>query len=139
MRRTALYPGTFDPVTQGHMDIITRGAMLFDRLTVVVAANIEKKTLFDAEERMAMIRQSTAHFSNVDVCMLQGLLVEYARRVNAGAILRGLRAVSDFEYEFQMAGMNRKLAEESEGGDVTPFVPAHIVPALLDKLRALPS
>ncbi|MBF0589366.1 MAG: pantetheine-phosphate adenylyltransferase [Magnetococcales bacterium] len=158
MKRHALYPGTFDPVTMGHMDIITRGANMFDRLTVVVAANIEKRTLFSAEERMAMIRKSTAHLSNVDVCQLNGLLVHYARKVGAGAVLRGLRAVSDFEYEFQMAGMNRKLAEEietvflmsaeattflssrlikeiaKEGGDVGPFVPKHVAPALVNKL-----
>ncbi|MBF0178197.1 MAG: pantetheine-phosphate adenylyltransferase [Magnetococcales bacterium] len=161
MKRIAVYPGTFDPVTLGHVDVITRGAALFDRLIVAVASNHSKKTLFTGEERMAQIRDSIRHLPHVEVCRMQGLLVEYANRIGAGVILRGLRAVSDFEYEFQMASMNRKLAGDVEtvflmagestifissrlvkeiavmGGDVRPFVPAHVVPELMARLKAL--
>ncbi len=112
--RTALYPGTFDPVTNGHIDIIHRALLLFDRLIVAVAENPSKKTTFSAEERVEMLRQSTAGLQRVEVTSFKGLTAHYARQNKVAAIIRGLRAVSDFEYEFQMALMNRRLVPEIE-------------------------
>jgi pantetheine-phosphate adenylyltransferase len=110
--RIAVYPGSFDPVTAGHLDIIGRGAVLFDRLIVAVAplSTAEKRPLFSLEERVGLLREACASWSNVEIDSFEGLLVEYARRRGASAIVKGLRAVSDFEYEFAMALMNRRLA-----------------------------
>ena len=112
--RTAVYPGSFDPLTNGHVDIIERGARLFDRIVVAVLLNVEKTPLFTVEERVAMIRDVFRASPNVEVDTFNGLLVDYARRKRASAIVRGLRAVSDFEYEFQMALMNRRLEPRLE-------------------------
>jgi pantetheine-phosphate adenylyltransferase len=111
---TAVYPGSFDPITNGHVDIILRGAEVFDRLTVLVAVNSEKTTLFSLEERLALIRQVFADHSRVEVDFFEGLLVDYLRARDIRVVVRGLRAVSDFEYEFQMALMNRKIYPEAE-------------------------
>lgn len=119
--RLAIYPGTFDPVTNGHLDIIERGAQLFDRLTVAVTNNLSKNPVFTTQERMDMIRSVTAHLPNVEVDSFSGLLVDYAGSRGACALLRGLRAISDFEYEFQMALVNRKLSH----GIVTVFLMAY--------------
>lgn len=107
--RLAVYPGSFDPLTNGHVDIIERGARLFDRIVVAVLVNVEKRPFFSVDERVAMIREVFGGHANVEVDTFDGLLVDYARRRGASAIVRGLRAVSDFEYEFQMALMNRRL------------------------------
>ena len=107
--RLALYPGSFDPLTNGHVDIILRGAQLFDRILVAVLVNVDKKGLFSPEERVELIREVFREYPNVEVDTFGGLLVDYARQKRATAIVRGLRAVSDFEYEFQMALMNRHL------------------------------
>ncbi len=156
--RTAIYPGTFDPVTFGHMDIIKRAVKLFDRIIVAVARDTQKDTLFTAEERMAMIGE-VVDIEDVDIDQFRGLLVEYARSRGACALIRGLRAVSDFEYEFQMALVNRKLSKDlttvflmpheqythlnssivrevaSLGGDVSPYVPTPVMVRLNDKFR----
>ena len=107
--RLAIVPGSFDPLTNGHVDIVLRSAQLFDRVTVAVLVNAEKRPLFSAAERVAIIREVFSAQANVEVDSFDGLLVEYARRCGASAIVRGLRAVSDFEHEFQMALMNRHL------------------------------
>jgi pantetheine-phosphate adenylyltransferase len=145
--RTAIYPGTFDPITNGHLDVIKRAAELFDNVIVVIARNSEKKPLFTETERRGMVRESVRLYRNVSVDYFDGMLVKYALKKKAVAIIRGLRAVSDFEYEFQMALMNRKLAGQVStvflmpherytylnssivrelarvGGDVSEFVP----------------
>ncbi len=157
--RRALYPGSFDPITNGHLDVIARASRLFDHLIVAVAANDEKKKtgLFSLKERIALIEGVCGEFRNVEVALLEGLLVDYARRHRAGAVVRGLRAVSDFEFEFQMALMNRKMEPDVEtvflmpreeytylssriikeiarlGGDVSAFVPELVVEALRAK------
>jgi pantetheine-phosphate adenylyltransferase len=105
----AIYPGSFDPVTNGHLDLIERGEKMFDLLIVAVLQNAEKKPLFSVNERVEMLREVTRQWSDVEVDVFDGLLVDYARKRNAGVILRGIRAVSDYEYELQMALMNRKL------------------------------
>jgi len=105
----AIYPGSFDPVTNGHLDLIARGARIFDRLIVAVLQNLDKAPLFSARERTDMLRQVTQEWSNVEVDLFDGLLVDYVRRRHAQVILRGIRAISDYEYEFQMALMNRRL------------------------------
>jgi pantetheine-phosphate adenylyltransferase len=113
--RVAVYPGSFDPITNGHVDLIDRGARLFDRLVIAVLVNEAKTPLFNAAERMQMIREVLHGRANVEVDAFDGgLLVDYARRKGAAAIVRGLRAVSDFEYEFQMALMNRRLDHDLE-------------------------
>ena len=109
MQRVAIYPGSFDPVTNGHLDIVERGLKLFDKLIVAIMHNPNKKGLFSIEERIEMLKESLAQFSNVEVDTFNGLTVEYAVQRKAAGILRGLRALSDFEYEFQLALMNRKL------------------------------
>jgi pantetheine-phosphate adenylyltransferase len=111
---TAIYPGTFDPVTNGHLDLIQRGAMIFDQLVVAVAQNSEKDALFPARERADMIEAVTFNLKNVQIDVFDGLLVDYARAKNARVILRGIRAVSDYEYELQMAMMNRKIEPDIE-------------------------
>ncbi|MBF0160074.1 MAG: pantetheine-phosphate adenylyltransferase [Magnetococcales bacterium] len=156
----AVYPGTFDPLTLGHLDVIQRSAALFDRLVVGVAVNIEKKALFPAQERVRLIHDAVAHLPNVTVGCIEGLLVDYVRHQGARAIVRGLRAMSDFENELQMAAMNRKLdgtietvflaASETTtfissrlvkeiarmGGDVTPFVPANVIAQLTERMQS---
>ena len=112
--RIALYPGTFDPITNGHIDIIERGLTLFDRVIVTIAINVQKVPLFTLEERSAMIRTCFEDSERVSVGYTDGLIVDYALQNNAQTIIRGLRAVSDFDYEFQMALMNRKLSSELE-------------------------
>lgn len=154
----AIYPGTFDPITYGHIDIIQRGLNLFDRVIVTVAINPAKSPLFSLEERMAMIRESFAtEGDRVEVDSASGLLVEYAVQRNATAIIRGLRAVSDFDYEFQLALMNRKLERKVDsiflmpglrwifisssiirdaarhGGNVDDMVPRHVAAKLQSK------
>ncbi|MCB1360619.1 MAG: pantetheine-phosphate adenylyltransferase [Rhodobacter sp.] len=160
--RIGLYPGTFDPLTLGHMDIITRACALVDRLVIGVAINRDKGPLFSLDERVAMVEGETAALSRrtgveIVVHPFENLLIDCARDVNAGVIIRGLRAVADFEYEFQMVGMNRALDDKIEtvflmadarrqaiasklvkeiarlGGDVTKFVPAPINTALRDR------
>ena len=112
MERTAIYPGSFDPVTNGHVDIVERGLKIFDKIIVAILRNPTKEALFTVEERKEMIETSLNRNSNVEIDVFDGLLVDYAKKRNAVAILRGMRAVSDFEYEFQLALMNRKLNRE---------------------------
>ena len=109
MTRTAIYPGSFDPPTRGHEDLIRRSLLLSDRLIVAVAVNVAKQPLFSVEERMAMLRTAVGQDPRVEFVAFEGLLADFARRVGASVVVRGLRAVSDFEYEFQMALMNRQL------------------------------
>lgn len=110
----AIYPGSFDPVTNGHLDLIERGEKMFDRLIVAVLKNVEKEPLFSVSERVEMLRQVTKRWDSVEVDVFEGLLVDYARKRSAAVILRGIRAVSDYEYELQMALMNRKLEPRLE-------------------------
>jgi len=157
--RTAIYPGSFDPLTNGHLDLIQRASTLFDRVIVAVAANEQKKPLFTVQERLEMVRQSIRDFPQVEADSFNGLLVDYVERQGGQAIIRGLRAVSDFEFEFQLALMNRKLSERVEtifmmpketytflssrlikevsrlGGNISGFVPAHVQAALAAKLK----
>lgn len=121
MERIAIYPGTFDPITNGHLDVIHRGAQLFDKVIVAVSTNPSKAPLFSVEERIALIKEATRKDKNVTAEHFSGLLVEYAKKRGVSAIIRGLRAISDFEYEFQMALMNRKMSN----GLVTVFLMAH--------------
>ena len=109
-----VYPGSFDPITNGHLNLIERGLRVFDTVVVAVATNVNKKPMFSAEERMTMIRGAIGDNDRTEIDTFEGLLVEYAKRRKATAILRGLRAVSDFEYEFQMAHMNRRLVNSIE-------------------------
>ncbi|HET6279075.1 MAG TPA: pantetheine-phosphate adenylyltransferase [Candidatus Polarisedimenticolia bacterium] len=156
MKVTAVYPGTFDPITNGHLDIIGRGVGLFDRIIVALLKNADKEPLFSLEERLEIVSGVVKRFPNVRVESFDGLLIDYARSVGAGAIVRGLRALSDFEYEFQMALMNRRLGPDLEtvfmmpseaysyvssrlvrevvglGGDVSGLVPQEV----LDRLKA---
>ena len=120
MTKIAIYPGTFDPITKGHTDLIKRATKLFDKVIVAIAANPSKRPIFTLPERIAMAEQVTAGVARVEVLALNGLLVDFARGHSACAIIRGLRAVSDFDYEFQLAGMNRKLAPEVETLFLTP-------------------
>lgn len=113
-RNLIIYPGSFDPPTNGHLDLITRASNLFDELVVAVLAHDSKQPLFNVEERLEMLREASRHLSNVSVDSFGGLLVDYARKRNAQLILRGIRAVSDYEYELQMALMNRKLDSKIE-------------------------
>lgn len=117
----AVYPGSFDPVTNGHLDVIERAAKVFDHLVVAVVRNMEKSPMFAVEERMELLRRSTAHLPNVSVDHFAGLLVTYLKAVDAKVVIKGLRAISDFEYEFQMALMNRKL----DGDIETLFMMTH--------------
>ncbi|MDP2562537.1 pantetheine-phosphate adenylyltransferase [Psychrobium sp. 1_MG-2023] len=157
MNNTAIYPGTFDPVTNGHLDLIERAAKMFQQVIVGVANSPSKKPLFNLEERVDLAKQVTAHLPNVIVVGFSGLLVDFAKEQNANFLVRGLRAVSDFEYEFQLANMNRRLHPELEsvfltpaeensfisstlvkevslhGGNVNEFVPAIVTQQLLTK------
>ena len=152
----AIYPGTFDPPTNGHVDLIQRGSKLFDHLTVAILKNPVKNPLFTVQERVDMLKEATKPLGNVSVATFDGLMVEFARTAGATAVLRGIRAISDYEGEFQMALMNRRLAPEIEtvflqpagrysfvssrmvkevfsfGGDITGLVPSNV----LKKLRA---
>jgi pantetheine-phosphate adenylyltransferase len=154
----ALYPGTFDPPTNGHIDLIQRGAKLFEHLTVAILINPVKNPLFTVEERVEMLRESTSSLGNVSVATFDGLMVEFARRLGATAVLRGIRAISDYEHEFQMALMNRRLAPEIEtvflqpagrysfvssrmlkevfsfGGDVSGLVPPNVLKRLRNRM-----
>ncbi|MDZ7369985.1 MAG: pantetheine-phosphate adenylyltransferase [candidate division KSB1 bacterium] len=121
MAKTAIYPGTFDPITNGHLDIIQRAVLLFDHLIIAVATNPQKKPLFSTEERIDMIRNVVGNDPRIEICRVDGLLVEYAEKRGAVALIRGLRAVSDFEYELQMAMVNRKLNEKL----ITVFLMPH--------------
>lgn len=156
--RLAIYPGSFDPITNGHLDILTRALKLFDRVIISVARNSSKSPLFTEQERIALIRSVVGRNPRVTVDAFEGLLVEYAQAKNAAAIVRGLRAISDFEFEFQMALMNRKLNTSVEtvflmpnekytylnssiireiarlGGDVRSFVPPVVYRALKRKM-----
>jgi pantetheine-phosphate adenylyltransferase len=159
--RTAIYPGTFDPVTNGHLDILIRAKELFSGVTVAIAAESSKIPLFTLEERMELLMEATKDMHNVSVRVFQGLTVEFARQCGAVAILRGLRALSDFEYEFQLALMNKKIAPDIETiflmtqsdfsfisssaiklvaslhAGISDFVPPHVEKALLDKYSSL--
>ena len=120
MGTIAIYPGSFDPVTNGHLDMIERGLKLFDRIIVAILINLDKDSLFSLEERTEMLEISLKRFSNIEVDTFDGLLVDYAAKRNVHAILRGLRALSDFEYEFQLAAMNRRLMGNIETVFLTP-------------------
>lgn len=158
MKAVAIYPGTFDPLTNGHADLIERGARMFDRLIIGIAANPGKQPLFTLEERVELIRAVLGHIKGIEIYGFNTLLVNYAHSVGANVIVRGLRAVSDFEYEFQLAGMNRRLNPAIEtmfltpaeqyafissslvrevaklGGDISPFVHPRVQEALNQKL-----
>ena len=112
MERIAIYPGTFDPITNGHVDVIERAALLFDKIVVVVSVNSKKTTLFDEHERFEMAKESLRHLPNVEVASHNGLTVSFAHEIKAVAMIRGIRAISDFEFEFQISLMNRKLSPE---------------------------
>ena len=129
----AIYPGSFDPLTNGHLDLIHRGSLIFDELIVAVLHNPEKDPLFTLEERIGMLKEFTSHMENVRVDTFGGLLVDYARQVQAKALLRGIRAISDYEYELQMALMNRKLFPELETVFMMPAVSYSFVSSRLVK------
>ncbi|MEP6670907.1 MAG: pantetheine-phosphate adenylyltransferase [Chthoniobacter sp.] len=155
--RRVIYPGSFDPITNGHLDVINRAATLFDEVVVSVAFNEQKQGLFSVDERMALLREVSPKLPNIRIAQFEGLLMDFARRQEATAVVRGLRAVSDFEFEFQMALMNRKLEPQIEtiflmpaekytylssrivkeiarlGGDVSAFVPVSVAAALREK------
>lgn len=118
--KTAIYPGTFDPITNGHIDLVMRACKLFDHVIVAVAINPSKAPVFDLQQRVRLAEQSLSHINNVEVTGFEGLLVDVARQKQADVIIRGLRAVSDFEHEFQLAGMNRKMAPNVETLFLTP-------------------
>ena len=159
MNRKAIYPGTFDPVTHGHLDVIERASKIYDRVFIGIAHSKEKKPLFSVKERISMLKKATAGLKNVEVEDFDGLVVDYAKRKKVRVIIRGLRMISDFEFEFQMALTNRKLAEKIEtifmmtneayaylssklikeavslGADVKSFVPPFVADKLKEKLK----
>jgi len=118
--RTVVYPGTFDPLTNGHIDLVERACRLFDKVVLAVAASERKKPLFSLDERVALAQENLAHLNNVEVCGFNVLLVDLVREKQAIAVMRGLRAISDFEYEFQLANMNRALVPDTESLFLTP-------------------
>ena len=120
MDNIAIYPGTFDPITKGHSDLVERSARLFDKVIVALAAKPGKQPVFSLEERIDLAKTVLGEHNNVEICGFDGLLVDFAHEKKANIIIRGLRAVSDFEYEFQLAGMNRKLADDIETLFLTP-------------------
>ncbi len=153
----AVYPGSFDPITKGHLDIITRGSKIYDKLIVAVLVNVDKKCLFNIEERVELIKKVTKNLKNVEVLSFEGLLVDFAKIHNSKVILKGLRTISDFEYEFQMALMNSKLNPDIEtvfmmtssaysyvssssvkqvakfGGNIEGLVPKELISEIMDK------
>ncbi len=157
--KIAIYPGTFDPITLGHVDIVERASKLFDEVIVTIAINLSKEPLFNSEERKKMIADAVKHLPNVRVAVFDGLVVDFARKNDATVIIRGLRAISDFEYEFQMALMNRHLHETistvflmpheeytylnssivknvaSFGGDIKKFVTEFVEQKLIEKIK----
>jgi pantetheine-phosphate adenylyltransferase len=159
MNVKAIYPGSFDPLTNGHLDLVQRGAKLFNHLTVAVLNNPGKNPLFTVAERVEMLEEATRSIENVSVATFDGLMVEFARQQGASAVLRGIRAISDYEYEFQMALMNRRLAPEVEtvflqpagrysfvssrmlkevftfGGDITGLVPPDVFKRLRERIN----
>ncbi|WP_028485757.1 pantetheine-phosphate adenylyltransferase [Thiomicrorhabdus chilensis] len=138
MSITAVYPGTFDPITCGHFDLIERAARFYDRLVIAVADNRNKTSLFSLEERVALAKEVTADLPNVEVMGFSGLLVDFVQEIGGNVLLRGLRAVSDFEYEFQLASMNRKLAPDVETMFMTPAEQyAFISSSLVREISAL--
>lgn len=135
---SAVYPGTFDPVTNGHSDLIARASILFDRVVVAVARNAGKSPAFDLDRRVALVTEVVGHLGNVEICSFSSLLVDLAREQQADVVLRGLRAVSDFEYEFQLAGMNRRLAPDLETMFLTPAEQyAYISSSLVREIASL--
>ncbi|MFU2315366.1 pantetheine-phosphate adenylyltransferase [Rahnella sp. PCH160] len=158
MSTKAIYPGTFDPLTNGHLDIVTRAALMFDHVILAIAASPSKKPMFTLDERVALATQVTAHLKNVEVIGFSDLMANFAKAQGANVLVRGLRAVSDFEYEMQLANMNRHLLPTLEsvfmmpskewsfissslvkevarhGGDITPFLPQKITQALMEKI-----
>ena len=118
--KKVVYPGTFDPITNGHIDLIERACRLFDHVVIAIATSKTKRPLFTLDERVELVKSSLKHLGNIEVCGFEGLLVNLVRDKQANAVLRGLRAVSDFEYEFQLANMNRALAPEMESLFLTP-------------------
>ncbi|MDF7758193.1 pantetheine-phosphate adenylyltransferase [Kosakonia cowanii] len=159
MQKRAIYPGTFDPITNGHIDIVTRAAVMFDELILAIAASPSKKPMFSLDERVALAQQATSHLQNVTVVGFSDLMANFARDQQATILIRGLRAVADFEYEMQLAHMNRHLMPDLESvylmpskewsfissslvkevarhqGDVAHFLPQPVHQALLDKLK----
>lgn len=160
MKKTVLYPGTFDPITKGHMDLVNRACRLFDKVVIAIAHSPAKKPLFSLDERVDMVRMIFAENPQVEVLGFRGLLANFARENNAIAVLRGIRAVSDFEFEFQLANMNRHLDPDLEsifltpsekysyissslvrevaslGGDISAFVDERVEQALFDKFKS---
>ncbi|ADW75938.1 MULTISPECIES: pantetheine-phosphate adenylyltransferase [Rahnella] len=160
MSTKAIYPGTFDPMTNGHLDIVTRAALMFDQVILAIAASPSKKPMFSLDERVALATQVTSHLDNVEVIGFSDLMANFAKNQGANVLVRGLRAVSDFEYEMQLANMNRHLLPTLEsvfmmpskewsfissslvkevarhGGDITPFLPQIITQALMEKISA---
>ena len=160
MSTKAIYPGTFDPMTNGHLDIVTRAALMFDHVILAIAASPGKKPMFSLDERVALATQVTSHLDNVEVIGFSALMANFAKAQGANVLVRGLRAVSDFEYEMQLANMNRHLLPTLEsvfmmpskewsfissslvkevarhGGDITPFLPQIITQALMEKISA---
>ena len=159
--RTGVYPGTFDPITLGHMDIIRRGAKLVDKLVIGVTTNPSKSPMFTIEERMASVVRETADIAGIEVVSFDSLLMDFAERAGASVIVRGLRAVADFEYEYQMAGMNQQLNHRIEtvflmadvslqpiasrlvkeialyGGDIRKFVPPRVAQEVTDRVNVI--
>ena len=157
--KTIVYPGTFDPITNGHIDLVERASKLFGKVVIGIASNRQKSPLFTIEERIQLAKECLKHIPNVEIYGFNCLLVDFVEQCNSDAIMRGLRAVSDFEYEFQMANMNRALSPEIESifltpsekfsyissslvreisslkGDVSQFVPANVAEALADRLQ----
>lgn len=157
--KTIVYPGTFDPITNGHIDLVERASKLFGKVVIGIASNRQKSPLFTIEERIQLAKECLKHIPNFEIYGFNSLLVDFVEQCNADAIMRGLRAVSDFEYEFQMANMNRALSPEIESifltpsekfsyissslvreisslkGDVSQFVPANVAEALADRLQ----